>query len=90
MSLLSSTAEQNYQTVSVVPEVNAVSGTEIDLVFHHSATNCFDIRVVALRKPRNANCNFSCCLCIQIVEPICIGTTTTWIQVFKNRDPMQW
>jgi hypothetical protein len=49
--LLRATREQNNEPVAVPPEVNAVAGAKINLVFENTVTNRFDVGQVATRNP---------------------------------------
>jgi hypothetical protein len=51
LAFLRATRQQNDQPVAVPPEVNAVAGAKINLVFENAVTNRFDVGQVTIRNP---------------------------------------
>src|ERR1035437_7343334 len=55
LPFLRTAANQNYQAVAILAEVDAVAGTEVDLVFKHAGTNALDLREIPLLQTRKRN-----------------------------------
>src|SRR5579862_5021464 len=49
LAFLGTAAEQNDEAVSVLAEINAVAGPEIDAALEYAGTDTLDVREVALR-----------------------------------------
>jgi hypothetical protein len=54
LALLRATREKYNETVAVPPEVNAVAGAKINLVFENTVTNRFDVGQVTTPQPAQA------------------------------------
>jgi hypothetical protein len=54
--MLRATRERNNEPVAVSPEVNAVAGAEVNLVFENTVINRSDVGQVAIRNPLKRSC----------------------------------
>jgi hypothetical protein len=70
LPLLSPPADQDHKFVSILAEINAVTGGEVDLVFKDSCANAFDIGPVPSLNPRKGNRHFGCRNLVQLIEPL--------------------
>jgi hypothetical protein len=52
LALLRSAADLNHKPIAVFAEVNAIAGSEIDLVFKDPAAHAFDVGEIALLHSR--------------------------------------
>src|SRR5580692_6999832 len=69
LAFLGAGAEQNDEAVSVLAEINAAAGSEIDAALEHSGTDALDVREVALRQTGQRRCHLGGSLRTQAVEP---------------------
>ena len=69
LAFLGTAAEQNDEAVSVLAEINAVAGPEIDAALEYAGTDTLDVREVALRQTGQRRRHFGGSLRAQAVEP---------------------
>ena len=86
LALLGATAKHNNQAFSVLPEINPVTGPEVDSVFEYSRTNTLNVRKISGGKPCQGSRHFGRSIRVQTSKPIREGTATIEFKIFPNFD----
>ena len=84
LALLHATGEQNNEPVAVPPEVNAVAGAKINLVFENAVTNSLDVGKVTIRNPLERRRYFRRSMNVECAQPLREGASSSGIDVFPN------
>ena len=84
LALLRATREQNNDPVAIPPEVNAVAGAKINLVFENAVTNRFDVGQVTIRNPFQRRCYFRRGMNVECAQPLREGASPADIDVLTN------
>jgi hypothetical protein len=84
LALLRATREQNNEPVAVPPEVNAVAGAKINLVFENAVTNRFDVGQVTIRNPLKRRRYFRRSMNVECALPLREAASSSGIDVFPN------
>ena len=84
LAFLRATCEQNNEPVAVPPEVNAVAGAKINLVFENAVTNRFDVGQVAICNPLKRRRYFGRSMDVEGTQPFREGASSSDIDVFPN------
>jgi hypothetical protein len=77
LALLRATREQNNEPVAVPPEVNAVAGTKISLVFENAVTNRFDVGQVTICNPLKRRRYFGRSMNVECAQPFREGASSS-------------
>ena len=84
LALLRATREQNDEPVAVPPEVNALAGAKIDLVFENAVTNSLDVGQVTIRNPLKRRRYFRRSMNVECAQPLREGASSSGIDVLPN------
>jgi hypothetical protein len=84
LAFLRATREQNNEPVAVPPEVNAVAGAKINLVFENTVTNRFDVGQVATRNALKRRRYFRRGMNVECAQPLREGASSSGIDLFAN------
>ena len=84
LALLRATGEQNDEPVAVPPEVNAVPGAKIKLVFENAVTNRFDVGQVTIRNPLKRRRYLGRGMNVERAQPFREGASPADIDVLTN------
>jgi hypothetical protein len=70
LALLRSAGQQNHQGFAIAPEINPVSGAEIDAEFEYAFANRFHVGEVTPLEPGDRTRNFDSGDEVEILEPV--------------------
>jgi hypothetical protein len=70
LPLFRAAAQQDHKRLSVLAEVNAVAGTEVDPAFKNARTDAFHFREISMLHPHKRNGCLGGGRCVEPFEPV--------------------
>src|SRR6185437_13866810 len=83
-------AKEYHQPLAILPEVNAISRTKINLVFVNASPNALRVRKIPLLHSCESSGNFRGCFFVQVIGPRGKWAVSTPVQVFAYFDHVRW
>jgi hypothetical protein len=83
-------AEEYYEPLAILSEVDAVTRTKINLELVNASPNALRVRKIPLLYSCESSGNFRGCFFVQAIGPRSKRTVSTMVQVFAYFDHILW
>ena len=77
----SSAANQDNERIAIFPEIDSITGPEINSAFKDAGTDSLRVRKIPVLDPNQRGGNLGCCRCIESAEPLRKRAVTIRIKV---------
>jgi len=84
--LLSSAPNQDNERIAIFPEIDSITGPEINSALKDAGTDSFGVRKIPVLDPNQRGGNLGRCRCIESAEPLRKRAATLSIKILPDRD----